>query len=90
MATMARIFSLYSERFGSSLEDRFEWGSVFMLSYKTEQMRKMLSRLRSRETDRIEAYRTDRLADRLPCMRQAVFCAISQCPQAEAGFCIEG
>ena len=40
MATMDRIFSLYSERFGSSLEDRFEWGSVFMLSYKTEQMRK--------------------------------------------------
>ena len=40
MATFNRIYSLYSDRYESSLEKRYEWGLVLMPSYKTKQMRK--------------------------------------------------
>ena len=40
MATFNRIYSLYSDRYESSLEKRSEWGLVLMPSYKTKQMRK--------------------------------------------------
>lgn len=39
MATLNRIYSLYSNRYESSLEKRSEWRLVLMPSYKTKQMR---------------------------------------------------
>ena len=39
MATLNRIYSLYSDRYESSLEKRSEWRLVLMPSYKTKQMR---------------------------------------------------
>ncbi len=39
MATMDRVFSLYSESIESSLVKPYEWRSVFMRSYKTGHMR---------------------------------------------------
>ena len=39
MATMNRIYSLYSDRYESSLEKCSKWGLIFMPSYKTKQMR---------------------------------------------------
>ena len=39
MATLNRVYSLYSDRYESSLEKRSEWRLVLMPSYKTKQMR---------------------------------------------------
>lgn len=49
MATMNRLYSLYSDRLESALENRDESRVLFMRSYKTKHMRENVALARIQE-----------------------------------------